>query len=134
MFTKVLKKLDKHLWLGLFSESCAITHHSLLKVNQTLWEKFGLEICCWKYRKWGSHLKNRYRYAKVVENARSNFSISPCCTLLFSRKEKLKFFEVPLAAVLCNSVVVCIMNVWCYRHQKTANATANIYLLCGKWP
>ena len=54
---------------------------------------------CWKYRKWGSHLKNCYHYAKVVENARINFSISPYCTLLFSRKENFKFFEVALSAV-----------------------------------
>ena len=33
---KYWKKLDKHLWQGLFCETCAITHHSLLKVNQTL--------------------------------------------------------------------------------------------------
>ena len=42
---------------------------------------------CWKYRKWGSHLKNCYHYAKVVEKARINYSITPYCTLLFSRKE-----------------------------------------------
>ena len=30
-----------------------------------------------KYRKWVSHLENRYRHAKVVENARISFSISP---------------------------------------------------------
>ena len=40
-----------------------------------------------KYRKWVSHLKNRYHYPKVVENATINFSISSYCTLLFSRKE-----------------------------------------------
>ena len=33
---KYWKKLDKHLWRGLFCESCAITQHSLLKVNQIL--------------------------------------------------------------------------------------------------
>ena len=65
-----------------------------------------------KYRKWVSHLKNRYHYAKVVENVRINFSISPYCTLLFSRKENFKFLEVALSAVLCNGPVGCIMNVW----------------------
>ena len=69
-----------------------------------------------KYRKWVSHLKNRYHYAKVVENARINFSISPYCTLLFSRKENFKFLEVALSAVLCNGAVDCIMNVWGYQH------------------
>ena len=53
-----------------------------------------------KYRKWVSHLKNRCHYAKVVENARINFSISPYCTLLFSRKENFKFSEVALSSVL----------------------------------
>ena len=33
---KYWKKLDKHPRWGLFCESCAITHHSLFKVHQTL--------------------------------------------------------------------------------------------------
>ena len=86
-----------------------------------------------KYRKWVSHLKNRYHYAKVVENARINFSISPyctlLCTLLFSRKENFKFFEVAMPAVLSNSVLGCIMNVWGYQHWNTANTTQDVYLL-----
>ena len=71
-----------------------------------------------KYQKWVSHLNNGYHYAKVVENARISisFSISPYCTLLFSRKENSKFFEVALSAVLCNGAVDCIMNVWGYQH------------------
>ena len=85
--------------------------------------------CCWKYQKWFSHLKNRYHYAKVVENAKIKFSISPYCTLLFSRKENFKFFEVALSAVLCNGAVGCIMNVWGYQHWNTANTTLDIYLL-----
>ena len=82
-----------------------------------------------KYRKWVNHLKNRYHYAKVVENTRLNFSISPYCTLLFSRKENFKFFEVALSAVLCNGPVGCIMNVWGYQHWNTANTILDIYLL-----
>ena len=39
-------------------------------------------------------------YAKVVENAKIIFSVSPYRTLLFSRKENLKFFEVASAVVL----------------------------------
>ena len=31
---KYWKKLDKHLWRGLFCERWAITHRSLLKINQ----------------------------------------------------------------------------------------------------
>ena len=82
-----------------------------------------------KYRKWVSHLKNRYHYAKVVENARINFSISPYCTLLFSRKENFKFFEAALSAVLCNGAVGCIMSMWGYQRWNTANTTLGIYLL-----
>ena len=82
-----------------------------------------------KYRKWVSQLKNRYHYARVVENARTNCSISPYFTLLFSRKEKFKFFEVALSAVLYNGAVGCIMNVWGYQHWNTANTTLDIYLL-----
>ena len=51
------------------------------------------------------------KYAKVVENARINFSVSPYRTLLFSRKQNLKFFEVALAVVFCNDVVGSIMIV-----------------------
>ena len=78
--------------------------------------------------KWVSRLKNRYRYAKLVENARINFSTSPYCTLLFSRTEKFKFFEVALSAVLCNGLVGCIMNVWGYQHWNAANTRLDIYL------
>ena len=69
-----------------------------------------------KYRKWVSHLKNRYHYAKVVENARINSSISPYCKLLFSRKGNFKFLEVALSAVLCNGTGAIIMNVLGYQH------------------
>ena len=82
-----------------------------------------------KYRIWVSHLKNRYHYEKVVENARINFSISPYCTLLFSRKENFNFLEVALSAVLCNCPVGNIMNMWGYQHWNTTNTTLDIYLL-----
>ena len=81
-----------------------------------------------KERKWVSHLKNRYHYAKVVENARINFLISLYCTLLFSRKENFKFV-VDLSGVLCNGAVGCMMNVWGYQHWNTANTSLRIYLL-----
>ena len=51
--------------------------------------------CCWKYRKWGCHLKNRYQknvYAKVVENARITFSVSHYRTF-FKRVSKVHFGE-----------------------------------------
>ena len=69
-------------------------------------------------------MKNCYHYAKVVENARINFSIRPSCILLFSFD-----FEVPLSAVLCNGPFDCIMTVWGYQHRNTANTTLYIYLL-----
>ena len=78
-------------------------------------------LCCFKesivvYQKWVSHSKKFYHYAKVVENARINFSISPYCTLLFSRKENFKFLVVALSAILCNGAVGCIIDVWEYQH------------------
>ena len=82
-----------------------------------------------KYRKWVSHLKNRYHFAKAVENARINFSISRNCTLSFSRKENFNFLEVALSCVLCNGPVGCIMNAWVCQHWNTANTTLDIYLL-----
>ena len=82
-----------------------------------------------KYRKWVSYLKNRYHYVQVVENARINFSVSPYCTLFFSRKEKFKFFKVALSVLHCNGAVGCIMKVWGYQHWNTANTTLDIYLL-----
>ena len=90
--------------------------------------------CCWKYRRWGCHLKNSYHYAKMVENARLNFSIIPYFTLSFSIKEKLTFFEVTLPAVLCNGVVGCIMNVCGYQHWNTANTTQDIDMFFKKRP
>ena len=66
---------------------------------------------------------------KSVKNAKISFSICPYCTLLFSRKENFKFFEVALSAVLYNSTVGCIMNVWGYLHWNTANTTLNLYLI-----
>ena len=90
-----------------------------------VWKK----VLLLKNRKWVSHLQNRYHYAKVVENARINFPISPYCTLLFSRKENIKFFEVALSAVLCNGAVGYIKNVSGYQHWNTPNATLDIYLL-----
>ena len=55
----------------------------------------------------------------MVENAKISFSISLYCTLLFSRKENLKYFKVALATVLRNGEVACIMIVWGYRHWNT---------------
>ena len=76
--------------------------------------------CCWKYWKWGCHLKNRYHYAKVVENARINFSISPYCSLLFSRKENFKYFEIALLAALWGD----------WQHYKYVRILALKYCQC----
>ena len=85
-----------------------------------------------KYGKWVSHLKSRYHYEKVVENARINFSVSPYCTQLISRKENFKSLEVALSAVFFNGSVGCIMNVLGYQDWNTANTTMDIYLLFKK--
>ena len=65
----------------------------------------------------------------MQENARINFSVSPYCTVLFSRKENFKFLEVALSDILCNGPVGCIINVLGYQHWNTANTTLDIYLL-----
>ena len=44
----------------------------------------------------------------MVENTRINFSVFPNHILLFSRKEKLKSFEVALTVVLCNDVLAVL--------------------------
>ena len=56
---------------------------------------------CWKYRKWCTYFENRYHHAKMTEKKTINFPVSPYCTLLFSRKEYIKFSEVVLVAVHC---------------------------------
>ena len=61
-------------------------------------------------------MKNRYHYAKVVENARINFSINLYYTLLFSRQEIFKFFEAALPALLCDGKDERIVNVSGYQH------------------
>ena len=70
-----------------------------------------------KYRKWVSHLQSGYHYAKVVENARINISVSPYCTLLFS-KRKPQIFGSSLISCSLNmcslNPVGCIMNMWGY--------------------
>ena len=53
---------------------------------------------CWKYWKWGSHLKNCY-LCKGGRKCKDKFFNQSYCTLLFSRKENLKFFEVALSVV-----------------------------------
>ena len=52
----------------------------------------------------------------MQKNARINFSVSPYCTVLFSRKENFKFLEVALPDILCNGPVGCIINVLGYQH------------------
>ena len=84
--------------------------------------------CCWKYRKWGIHLKNRCHYAKMVKNARIDY-----CTLFFLQKEA----SLALAAVLCNGMVGCIMNMrlsalkYCQYHsgQKLLKHSNKVYCL-----
>ena len=57
---KYWKKLDKHLWLVLFSESCVITHHTLLK-----WIKHFA-------RNRGKLLNELWKDKKIIENMKEN--------------------------------------------------------------
>ena len=69
---KYSKKLEKHLWWGLF---CCQRRSS-----------------CWKYWKWCSYLVKSLPPARMVEKKIINFSVSPYCTLLFSRTQKYQVF------------------------------------------
>ena len=61
-----------------------------------------------KYRKWCSYFENHYHHEKILEKNRINFSVSPYCTLLFSRKENIKFSEVVLVTVHWNCLISCL--------------------------
>ena len=82
---------------------------------------------CWKYQKWCSYFENPYHHAKIVDK-RINFLVSPNCTLLFSRKEIITFFEAALESVHCHCLVHCIVIARGYRPWSTVN-TADICLL-----
>ena len=82
----VVPKTDDKIYISIGIGKYIITFHLFSVLHQR-------RSCCWKYRKWGSHLKNRYHYAKLVKNLRIHFWISPYCTLLFSRKKNLKFLK-----------------------------------------
>ena len=67
---------------------------------------------CWEYRKWCTYFENCYYHAKMTEKKAINFPVSPYCTLLFSRKEYIKFSEVVLVAVHCNFLISSLMIAW----------------------
>ena len=67
---------------------------------------------CWKYRKWCTYFENRYHHAKMTEKKTINFPVSPYCTLLFSRKEYIKFSEIVLVVVHCNFQISYLMISW----------------------
>ena len=67
---------------------------------------------CSKYRKWCSHFENRYYHAEKIEKKTINFSVSPCCILLFPRKENIKFAKMALVAVNCSCLVNYLMFAW----------------------
>ena len=62
---------------------------------------------CWKYQKLCSYFEIRYHYGKMVEK-RIYFLVSPYCTLLFFKKEIIKFSEVTLVAFHNNCLIGCI--------------------------
>ena len=86
---------------------------------------------CWKYRKWCSSFENRYHHTKMIEKKTINFSVSPCCTLLFSRKENIKFSEVALVAVHCNCLIGYLMIAW-ISALKYYQYYSGYLLACGK--
>ena len=67
---------------------------------------------CWKYWKWCSYFENHYHNEKMVEKNTINVLVSPYCTLLFSRKENIKFSKVVLIAAHCNCLISWFMIAW----------------------
>ena len=55
--------------------------------------------------------------------------VSPYCSLLFSRKEIIKFSVEALVSALYNCLIGCIVITRGYRPWNTANTTADICLL-----
>ena len=82
-----------------------------------------------KHWKWCSYFENPYHYAKIVEKKRINFLVSLYCTLLFSRKEVIRFSEVALVFACCNCLIGCIKIAQGYQPRNTANTTVDICLL-----
>ena len=65
----------------------------------------------------------------MVDKKSVNFSVSPCCTLLFSQKESIMSFKVIWIAVHYNCLIGWIMIAWGYRPGNAANTTTDICLL-----
>ena len=84
---------------------------------------------CWKYRKWCSYFENPYHHPEIVDKKIIIFLVSPYCTLLFSRKEIIKFSEVALVSVHCNCLIRCIVIAREYWPWNTTSTTADISLL-----
>ena len=55
--------------------------------------------------------------------------VSPYCTLLFPRKENIKFSEVAFVPVHCNCLIGCIVIARGYCPLNTGNTTAEICFL-----
>ena len=55
--------------------------------------------------------------------------VSPYCTVLFSRKENIKFSGVAFVSVHCNFLIGCIIIAWGYWSWDTASTIGYIYLL-----
>ena len=84
---------------------------------------------CWNYRKGDSYYENPYHYAKIVDKKGINFLVSPHWTLLFSRKEIVKFSGAALVSVHCNCLIGCIVIARRYRLWNIANTIGNTCLL-----
>ena len=70
---------------------------------------------------------------KINWDEKIDFSVSPYYTLLFSRKENIKFPEIALVAVHCNCLISCIMITWGCRPWNTTNNYGRYLLACQKW-
>ena len=125
IWADVVAKTDGEIYVLSIIKLYSFDFFSLFYQRRSSYES----IKVWKHLKWCSYFENPYLHAKIVDKKRINFFVSLYCTLLFSRKEIIKFSEVTLVSVHCNCVIGCIVIAQGYRLWKTANTTVDICLL-----
>ena len=78
-------------------------------------------------------MKNCY-LCKGGRKCKDKFLVSPYCTLLFSRKEDLKFFEFTLVIVFRNDVLAALRVCEAIDIELLPISPWNTYLLFEKQP
>ena len=102
-------------------EVCIVTFHLFSLLYQS-------RSSCWKHQ---HYFQNCYNRTKMVEKNTTNLSVSPYCTLMFSRVENIKFPELVLVVVYCNCLISCFMIAWIFG-LKYYQYCSIYFLACGK--